>query len=254
MQRPFSDWGGNLGAYTIVIVVNVLSNTSAIGQRTMAEISAQYPSPFTPAGFTFSIWGLIYVALLAFVVYQALPGQRGNETIAGISRLFQLNCVANASWLVAWHHDLLLFSVLLMLVLLITLVMIYLTLADRLRRASVSEYLLLQFPFSLYTAWITLATIANVSAVQTAHGWDDFGLTATSWTLLKLALAASVGATMLLRRGDVVFALVVAWGAYGISVMQSQTPTVAAAATTVAFIALLLAMWQSVCWLVRRTP
>lgn len=94
MQRPLLDWGGNLAAFMLVVVLNVLSNALPINGQTMPEISAKYPSLFTPAGFTFSIWGVIYVALLLFVIYQALPSQRNNETIAGISRLFQINCVA----------------------------------------------------------------------------------------------------------------------------------------------------------------
>lgn len=241
MRRTLSDWGGNLAAFTLVVVFNVLSNALPINGQTMPEISAKYPSLFTPAGFTFSIWGVIYLALLIFVVYQALPSQRNNETVAGISRLFQVNCLANASWIVAWHYDLLNISLLIMLILLVTLILIYRALLDAVEDASITQHLLLHFPFSLYTAWITLATIANLSAVQTGNGWDNIGLTAVSWTLLKLALAGTIGATMVLRFGDAVFVLVVAWAAYGISVMQSATPAVSGAATTLSLLALMLA-------------
>lgn len=252
MQRQLSDWGGNLAAFMLVVVFNVLSNALPINGQTMPEISAKYPSLFTPAGFTFSIWGVIYLALLLFVIYQALPSQRNNATIAGISRLFQVNCVANASWIVAWHYDLLNISLLIMLVLLVTLILIYRALLGAVERASVTQHLLLHLPFSLYTGWITLATIANISAVQTGNGWDNFGLTAVSWTLLKLALAGTIGATMVLRFGDAVFVLVVAWAAYGISVMQSATPTVSGAATTLSLLALMLAAIEGVSR-IRRT-
>lgn len=251
MQRTLSDWGGNCAAFALVIVVNVLSNTLPINGQSMPEISAKYPSLFTPAGFTFSIWGVIYLALMAFVIYQSLPSQRNNETIAGISRLFQVNCVANASWLVAWHYDLLNLSLLIMLVLLITLVLIYRALLARIARASMAQHLVLHLPFSLYTGWITLATIANISAVQTGNGWDNIGLTAISWTLLKLAVAGAIGATMVLRFGDAVFVLVVAWAAYGIAVMQSETPAVSGAATSLALIALLLAVREGVARVLR---
>ncbi len=246
MQRPLSDWGGNIAAFTLVLVLNVLSNALPINGQTMPEISAKYPSLFTPAGFTFSIWGVIYLALLLFVIYQALPSQRGNETIARISRLFQVNCVANASWIVAWHYDLLNISLLIMLVLLVTLILIYRTLLGAIEYASVKQRLFLRLPFSLYMGWITLATIANISIVQTGNGWDNIGLTAVSWTLLKLALVGTIGATMLLRFGDAVFVLVVAWAAYGISVMQSATPAVSGAATTLSLLALMLAAVEGV--------
>ena len=252
MQRPLSDWGGNLAAFVLVVVLNGLANALPINGQTMPEISAKYPSLFTPAGFTFSIWGVIYLALLLFVVYQALPSQRDNQTIAGISRLFQLNCVANASWIVAWHYDLLAVSLLIMLILLVTLILIYRALLDEVRNASIAQRLLLHFPFSLYTAWIVVATIANLSIVQTGNGWDNIGLTAVSWTLLKLALAGAIAATVVLRYGDVVFVLVIAWAAYGISVMQSATPAVSGGASTVSLLALLLAMYEAVARL-RRT-
>ncbi len=246
MRRPLSDWGGNIAAFTLVVVFNVMSNALPINGQTMPEISAKYPSLFTPAGFTFSIWGVIYLALLLFVVYQALPSQRNNETVARISRLFQVNCLANASWIVAWHYDLLNISLLIMLILLVTLTLIYRRLLGAIERASLIQHLLLHLPFSLYTGWITLATIANLSAVQTGNGWDNVGLTAVSWTLLKLALAGTIGATMVLRFGDAVFVLVVAWAAYGISVMQSATPAVSGAATTLSLLALMLAAVEGV--------
>ena len=105
MQRQLSDWGGNLAAYSLMIVLNLLSNTLPINNQSMPEVSAKYPSLFTPAGFTFSIWGVIYLALLIFLVYQAMPSQRDNATIAAISRPFQISCLANAGWILAWHYD-----------------------------------------------------------------------------------------------------------------------------------------------------
>ena len=107
MQRSLSDWAGSLLAFAIAILFNVLSNALPINGQSMPEISAKYPSLFTPSGFTFSIWGAIYLALLAFVIWQALPAQRSNGKVARISPWFKLNCLANALWLVVWHYDLL---------------------------------------------------------------------------------------------------------------------------------------------------
>ena len=114
MQRNTSDWAGNLAAYAIMILLNVLSNALPINGQSMPEISARYPSLFTPAGITFSIWGVIYLALLTFVIWQALPAQRSSEKLARVSPWFKVNCLANASWLVAWHYDLLIVSMLIM--------------------------------------------------------------------------------------------------------------------------------------------
>lgn len=244
MTRAFKDWGGNIAAFVVVIVMNFLANALPINGQTMPEISAKYPSLFTPAGFTFSIWGVIYLTLLVFVFYQALPGQRQNQSIASISGLFQINCILNAVWIMAWHYDLLVISVLLMIAILSTLILIY----RRLRGASI----LLRLPFSLYTGWITVATIANLSVLQISRGWDDVGLSAIEWTLLKLAVAGSVGAAMVIKGRDIAFGLVIAWAAFGISVMQQATPSVAGGAMTLCLIALLLAAAEACRKVVRR--
>ena len=240
MLRSLSDWGGNLVAFAIVILLNVLSNALPINAQTMPEISAKYPSLFTPAGFTFSIWGVIYLALLVFVIWQALPAQRNNQKVAGISKYFQVNCLMNAVWIVVWHYDLLALSLVVMLVILATLILIYRALIASIDTAPFTEHLALYLPFSLYTGWISLATIANASALQNGNGWDDVWLTAVQWTLVKLAIAGAVGATMILKHRDIPFALVVAWAAYGISVMQSATPEVSGAAATLSLLALVL--------------
>ena len=241
MQRTIRDWGGNIVAYAVMILLNVLSNALPINDQTMPEISAKYPSLFTPAGFTFSIWGVIYLALLLFVIWQALPAQRGNEKIAAISVYFKLNCLMNALWIVVWHYDLLVVSLAVMLAILVTLILIYRTLIQSIANAPLAEHIALYLPFSLYTGWITLATIANASVVQTAYGWDDVGSGAVHWTLLKLAVAGAVGATMILRFRDAPFALVIAWGAFGISAMQTATPAVAGAALSLCLLMLILA-------------
>ena len=240
MQRSLADWGGNLAAFAVTILFNVLSNALPINGQTMPEISAKYPSLFTPAGFTFGIWGVIYLGLLVFVIWQALPAQRGNQKVADISTVFKVNCLANALWILVWHSALLALSLLVMLVILFTLVQIYRRLISAIDAAPMGEHLVLYMPFSLYTGWIMVATIANASALQTGSGWDDIAISAVQWTLLKLAVAGAIGATMILRFRDVPFALVVAWAAYGISVMQSATPAVSGAATTLSLLALLL--------------
>lgn len=253
MQRAFSDWGGNLASFALVLAMNALSNALPLNNQTMPEISAKYPSLFTPAGFTFSIWGVIYLGLMLFVIYQALPSQRANEAISRISRLFQLSCIANAVWIVVWHYDLLWLSSLIMLLLLASLIGIYRQLLGEIKHAPLSQHLALHLPFSLYTSWITVATIANISVLQTAYGLDSAFMTAISWTQLKLALAGAIGATVVLRVGDAVFVLVIAWAAYGISVMQSATPAISGAATAFSLLALMLAAYEGVSRLRRRT-
>lgn len=241
MSRGSVDWGGNVAVFALMVLLNVLSNALPINDQTMPEISAKYPSLFTPAGFTFSIWGVIYLFLFGFVVYQALPAQRDSEPIARISPYFKVNCIANGLWIVVWHYDLLFFSLILMLVILVTLILIYRSLIDQLDSSTTLQHITLHLPFSLYTAWISVATIANASVLQTHYGWDGIFLSAVQWTFVKLAIAGSVAAFAVLRLRDPVFAIVIAWATYGISAMQSATPAVSGAAMTLSLLALILA-------------
>ena len=245
MNRSSRDWGGNIAAFILVIVFNWLSNALPFNGQSQTDIAAKYPSLFTPAGFTFSIWGVIYLTLLAFIIYQALPSQRQNALIARLSVPFKISCIGNASWLVAWHYDQLVLALLIMLVMLATLVIIYRSLLAEIGRATLLQHLVLYLPFSLYTSWISVATIANVSIIQTSYGWDNVGLTAVNWTLLKLAVAGAVGATVVLKTRDAVFVLVTAWAAYGIAAKQVATPALAGAATMLAMLALLLAVREA---------
>ena len=251
-DRTSLDRVGNIVAFAVTVLVNSLSNALPINGQSMAEISAKYPSLFTPAGFTFSIWGVIYLALLVFVIWQALPAQRANSQIARLSPWFKINCMANAAWLIAWHYEQLVVSMLLMLLVLATLIRIYRILIADIDAAPFVQHLVLYLPFSVYTGWIVVATIANASILQTAFGLDSAGLDAVSWTLLKLALAGAIAATMVLRFRDVPFAAVVAWAAYGVSVMQAATPAVAGAAATLSLLMLFLVIRDGFLRVIRR--
>lgn len=246
MTRKIQDWGGVIAAFVFVIALNAMANAIPINGQTTGEISDKYPSLFTPAGYTFGIWGVIYLGLLVYVIYQALPAQRNDQALARISGPFMLNCAANGLWIIAWHYDFLVVSLLLMLVVLATLVTIYRRLHIANASASPGQRFCVQLPFGIYTGWITVATIANISALQTGRGWDDIGVDAVTWTLIKLGLAGAIGATVALRRRDIAFVLVVAWATLGIAVKQTETPEVSGAAAALAILAALLAVGEIV--------
>ena len=244
VTRSTTEWVGGIVAFILMILVNALSNIIPLGGQTQKDISDKYPTLFTPDGFTFSIWGLIYLALAGFVIYQALPAQRNKPLLSEISRLFILTCLANIIWLFLWHYEKLWSSLLVMVVLFILLVKIYFTLQINLRPVSWSHWLFVCLPFSLYTGWITVATIANLTIVQQAMGWEGAGITPIAWTLLKLALTAGITAVVVLKRYDMVYGLVIAWAAYGIMSKQSATPEIAGAALLLAAFAVILVAYQ----------
>lgn len=246
MERKIGDWVGCVLAFIAVILVNFLSNALPLNGQTPKDVSDKYPTLFTPDSFTFSIWGVIYTALALFVVYQALPAQRRNPQIATVSKLFMINCLANIAWIFAWHYDLIVLSVLVMLLILGSLMMIYNHLKIANGPATFTQHLFLFLPFSLYLGWICVATLANLSVFQVALGWENVGLSELGWTLVKLAIAMVTCTIVVLRRGDIFFGLVIAWAAYGIMSKQVATPEIYSAAGLVAATAIIVVAYEAI--------
>ena len=208
----------NILALAATIVVNILANTIPIGGKATGELSALYPNLFVPAGITFSIWGVIYIMLVIFVLYQAkdLFKLKKDPIVDQISWWFVVTALANIAWIYAWHYEQVFLSLLFMLVLLAALLKIYTRLGIGQRSVSRSEKYLVHLPFSIYLGWITVATIANVTALLVALNWNRFGLSEVFWTVLLLIIAAAITLAMMQRRNDVFFAIVVIWAFVGI--------------------------------------
>lgn len=239
-NRSIADWGGNIVALAITIFVNGLANGLPLGGQTTGEISDKYPSLFTPAGYVFSIWGLIYLGLIVFVIWQALPRQRSNEKLGSVRVPFLVSCGCNAAWIFAWHFDFLVLSLVLMAGILGSLILIYRRLEIGQKRAPATERWCMHLTFSVYLAWISVASIANVSALQISRGWDDLVFSAVTWTIIKIAIAGSIAVTVLFRRRDVAFMLVVVWASIGTAVAHTAAPMVAGASAMLALVGLFL--------------
>ena len=199
-----------LGAYLIMITVNALAMILPIAGRQTGEISDNYPNLFAPAGYAFSIWGLIYTLLAIYIIYQLK--QKKSDLLPRINSLFIINAILNAAWLFAWHYDYIGLSVLLMFGLLYTLI----RLADILRTSQLSkkERWLVRTPFSVYFGWITVATIANITVFLVSIGWNKFGLSEIFWTIAILLVGAVIGSWRMLRDRAIPYGLVLVW-AYG---------------------------------------
>jgi hypothetical protein len=228
----------NVMAFVSVIIVNILSNALPLNGRTAGEISDALPSFFTPAGYTFSIWGLIYSALLGFIIYQALPSQRHNSFIGRIGWLFIASSVFNVSWLFAWHYGYYLLSVVLMISLLLTLIAIYQRLEIGLSNPGLATFdkLLVQVPFSLYLGWITVATIANVASVLVYGGWDGLGIAGPVWSAVMMVVATGVAAVLLFNRRNLTYAAVLVWALVGIRSAHADIPLIANTALIAAIV------------------
>ena len=212
----------NTLGFALVITLNTLANVLPINGFNTGELSDKYPNLFVPAGFTFSIWGIIYLLLLGFVIYQfTRPAVEANVP-QRIGPSFFLSCLFNASWILAWHYLMPGLSLLIMLALLGSLIMIY-------RRVHATPALegkgarwWVALPFSVYLGWITVATIANATAVLVALGWNGGGIPESAWTVAMIAVAAGMGLWFTWRQGDLFYPLVVAWALIGIIARRSS--------------------------------
>ncbi|MCW4035115.1 MAG: tryptophan-rich sensory protein [Candidatus Bathyarchaeota archaeon] len=222
LNKPVFFQAINTVAFIVTIIVNSLAgSTTLIGGVTSADISDMYLTKVTPAGFTFAIWGIIYVLLAVFVIYQFLPN-KNKSFIRTIGWMFALSSALNIFWLFLWHYNLVTYSLLLMFGLLATLIGIYRKLDIGKAEVSLTERLCVHLPFSVYLGWISIATIANVSVALTAVSWDGFGLQEQTWAVLIIAVALVLTLTMLLLRKDFAFSLVVIWALVGIMSKQSE--------------------------------
>ncbi|SMC81825.1 lantibiotic ABC transporter permease [Papillibacter cinnamivorans] len=205
-------------AFLAMILVNILANVLPIGGVTTAEAAAEYPNLFSPPGFTFAIWGVIYILLAAHVLYLLGlfrgKGETDEELLCRVGVLFAVSSVLNLLWIFAWHYELVPLSVLLMAGLLAVLLAIMRMLGGK--KLTGREALFVKVPFGVYSGWITVAAIANVTALLVWLGWDGFGLSQPVWTVIILALGAVIGAVAAVRFRCVAYLLVFVWAYAGI--------------------------------------
>jgi hypothetical protein len=203
------------------IVVNGLANALPINGQNTGAISDRFHVYFVPAGYVFSIWGVIYIGLIAFAIYQALPAQRENPRLRSTGWWICLGGLANIAWIFLWHYNQFPWTLVAMLVLLGTLIITYLNLGIGKSKVSASEIWMARVPFSIYLGWITVATVANVTDVLDFVKWNRFGIAPEIWMGVVLAAVLVISMLMNFTRRDVAYALVILWALAGISVKQA---------------------------------
>ncbi len=213
----------NTIGFVFVVVVNYLATALPIGGQTTGELSDQYPSLFTPAGFTFSIWGLIYLGLALVIIFQFRSAATGQPSwLYKIGPWFFFSCLTNIAWIFAWHYQVVWLSVLIMLVFLLILIVLYRRLVAGPSTSDVEKWLVRPI-FTIYLAWITVATITNISTLLIDLGWSGQGFSDVYWTILMLTIGAVLGVAFTLRERTVFYALVLIWAYFGIWYKRSHT-------------------------------
>ena len=216
----------NLIAFVITIVANYVSNTGVINGKTIGGVSGNLNTLFTPAGYAFAIWGLIYLLLLGFIIYQVrslVKPIKDDSFIVKTKGWFALSCLANIGWIFSWLFEYTGLSLIFMFVLLVSLLIIVLNNKMELWDAPFTTIVFIWWPFVIYSGWITVASIANVSAYLHKIAWNGFGLSETTWTLIMIGIAGLVNLLVTWRRNMREFALVGAWALGAIAVANWHT-------------------------------
>ena len=246
----------NAGTLVVALVCNGLANALPLNGRGTGELSALYPNLFVPAAATFSIWALIYTGLLLSVGYGLDSVRRGRDpsVLVAIGPWLSVNLLANAAWIFAWHWTQVGLSVLLMAVILGTLMVVHIRLGVGSRAVSRAERWLVHVPVSIYLGWISVASIANITAWAVDLGVPAFGSGPAALTAVVLAVAVGLGGAMLWRCGDWAYAAVVGWALAGIAVKRAgaaEPGSIFVAATAAAGLGLLVLGILGTLWRVR---
>jgi hypothetical protein len=233
------------------IVVNVLADVLPINGLGTGQISDMFKVYFVPAGYVFSIWGLIYLGLIAFGAFQAMPSQRENPRLRSTGWWICLGGLANIAWIFLWHYEMFALTVVAMLVLLGTLIVTYLRLGIGRIKVSAGERFTTQLTFSIYLGWITVATVANITSLLDYLNWNAFGIKPVIWMGIVLVAVFIITGLMNFTRRDVAYCGVILWALAGIAVKFAGVPAVAIP-TWITFI--LVAVTLIVAFLLPRKP
>ena len=228
LYKPQKTWWlgflalSNIILFAAVIVINYLATSLPIWWNTTGALSDMYPNLFTPAGLTFSIWGLIYLSLLGFVVWQIVDLYKKNSKniTQKIWIWFVLSCVTNIWWIFAWHYQLVWLSVIIMILFLIILIVISNKILIWKKLWTRWDKLLVQIPFSLYLGWISVATIANVSTFLVNIWWNARWMSDIFWTTVVIVVAALLAIIDLYKKYNIIFAIVVIRAFIGIIIKR----------------------------------
>jgi hypothetical protein len=203
----------------LALTMNYLSNALPINGQNASQVSAKFPTYFTPAGFAFSIWGVIYLGLIAFAIYQSLPAQKANARIVAARPWVILNGLLNSVWLPLFHYEQMGLALMVILGILFTLIKIHEALQTGRKTAnSWTETLVARWPFSIYLGWLCVATIANASIFLNTVGWlaGGYGLSASEWSVVMIAIATLVAGVFYWQFRDAAFLLVFVWAFWAI--------------------------------------
>ncbi|WP_019948415.1 hypothetical protein [Hymenobacter aerophilus] len=205
------------------IALNYVSQAYPFNGQTNGQVSGKYPTPVTPAGYAFSIWGLIFLSLLAYSVWQLLPAQRRNPLPDLLARPLVLANVLTGGWLVVFAYELLPLSAVVMVGILAALALAYGRLRRQARLEPATVPWWVNLPFGLYLGWISVALVVNTS-VALGQLWQPGPAKGVEWGIILMGIVAGLALNITGRFRELAYPTAVTWGLVGIWVARNGAP------------------------------
>jgi hypothetical protein len=242
VDRDLIRQGSNLVAILAAFGANILANVNPINGASIGEIANTVfrEVAIIPANYAFAIWGLIYLGLIGLAIYQALPANKSEPRLRKLSYFLAIASLAQIGWIFLFQYRLFALSVVAMIAILVPLALLYLRLEIALKSVSVVQKWLVNFPISLYFAWISVATIVNVASALDAAGWNGWGISKSLWTAIMLSIGAILAAILAIRRRDRVYLGVFIWAFIAIAIRQRVSLLISGTAVGLAILLLIL--------------
>lgn len=194
-----------------MLILYFLTAFGMMGDNPVGQ-TATYEDPLlVPAPYAFAIWSVIYTGLIAFPIYQLVKKKSDHELWKSVRVWFALNVVANGLWLVFASYNWLWMCLAVIVFMLISLYKINELLIQIKAEGASVNFWGERLVFSLYFAWITLATALNVSAALSFYEWDGFGISDVNWTIIIIPIVALIAGTVVWKYKDIGYAAVVIW-------------------------------------------
>jgi TspO/MBR family len=224
------------------ILINTFSNFFPLNGVNIGDLSNTLFSAVlvTPANYAFAIWGLIYLGLIAFAVYQMQPTQRHNPRLQRSGYWLAFACVSQCVWIYLFLDRLFLASIIAMFGILLSLICTYQSLGIGQQNVPRQERWFIHIPISIYLGWITVASVVNVAIALYSINWNGWGMTSTLWTVMMMIVSASIAALMTIQRHDTAYRLVIVWALVAIAIRQIDMPLIAMTGTVLAIVLILV--------------
>lgn len=209
--------------FIITLVVNYLSTSGLIGS-TQKEISDRYRNFITPDSFAFSIWGIIYLLIFSFLIYQiylVFKNRYNNETYDQINKYFILTCILNIIWNILWVNNQIELSTIFIFLLTIVLAMLNMYILDN-KKLKISTVAIIAF--SLYFGWLTVATVTNVAALLVKIEWNMFGISEHIWTYITYIVIMILAIFLQNKIKNPLYSLPIIWAFVAIISMLNSDP------------------------------